>query len=67
MSKPNLTFRVDDTQIALADALVPIIAQDPLLKASGRTISRSTVLRLALEVGLEELLRRGGTLRPETR
>lgn len=63
MSKPNLTFRVDDTQIALAEELLPLIARDPALKASGRAISRSTVLRLALEVGLEELKRRGGVSR----
>lgn len=58
--KSNLTFRVDDGQLALADELVPLVARDPALRASGRAVSRSTVLRLALDLGLAEMKRRGG-------
>lgn len=64
MSKPNLTFRIDEEELLRADALVPLVARDPALRASGRAVSRSTVLRLALNLGLAELTRNGGRMPP---
>lgn len=62
--KTNTTIRIADEQLALADELIPAVSRDPALRASGRDVSRSTVLRIALDLGLAELQRRGGFARP---
>ena len=57
--KYNSNLRLSDEQLALADTLIPVIAANPTIKALGREVSRATVLRLAVEMGLKELQKNG--------
>lgn len=59
----STTVRIEADHVTLADELVPLVAQDPALRALGREVGRATVLRLALAIGLAELRRRDGRLR----
>jgi len=61
---PSTTVRIEADHVALADELIPLVAKDPALRALGRDVGRSTVIRLALSLGLQELKRRGGIVRP---
>jgi hypothetical protein len=62
----STTVRIEADHVEQADALIPLIARDPALKALGRDVGRSTVIRLALSLGLAELKRRGGVVRDTT-
>lgn len=57
--KHNSNLRLSDEQLSLADTLIPVVASNPTIKALGREVSRATVLRLAVELGLQELRRSG--------
>ena len=48
------SLRIGDDILQRADRLVPSVAADPLIRVGG-DVKRSTVLRLALELGLSEL------------
>ncbi len=50
-----INLRVPKDVLSRADALMPALAQDPMLQAAGRGVSRSVVLRLAVLRGLDSL------------
>jgi len=48
-------LRLPSDALARAEALIPALAKDPMLRAAGRGVSRSVVLRLAVLRGLDSL------------
>lgn len=56
--KHNSNLRLSDQEIAEADALIDAVAADPTIQAIGRVVTRATVLRLALRLGVREMQQR---------
>ena len=50
-----VNLRLPSTALDRAEAMVEALAADPMLRAAGRGVSRSTVLRLAVLRGLDSL------------
>lgn len=62
-AKRHVPMRLDPDIVARADALVPILAADPVLSSVGQ-VTRAAVLRMALRLGLDALEERHGRRRP---
>lgn len=56
MPKEVTSFRITEDLTARVEALIPHVSDDPELShVFGGSVSRSAVLRLALQAGLESL------------
>jgi len=62
-SKAQTALRIELDLLNRAALLVPVLRQDPLVRALGQ-VSRSSVLRIALAKGLDLLEKQTGTVLP---
>ncbi len=62
--KHNSNLRLSDQEIAEIDGMIEAVAADPTIQAIGKEVSRATVMRLALRLGLREMQRRLCDQRP---
>jgi len=62
-SKAQTALRIEVQMLKRAELLVPHLSRDPLMRAVGQ-VSRSSVLRVALEKGLADLEREHGATPP---
>lgn len=58
MPKPLTTIRIPTDVMDTANDLIAWVSTDPTVRATGRDVSRSTVLRIAIDLGLAEMRRK---------